>query len=130
MMCQGTLQAQLAADAELKYLAQKAFVSYTRSCFLQPNKQVFDVRGTRANDFHISDICIAFSDLFCSAAAGGVRGLAGTRAHSQNFLHEGTALLRITFVVVMQPQSKKKEKNISRDATMEAKVPQDAQDCY
>lgn len=35
--------AEVAADKDLKYLAQRAFVSYVRSVHLQPNKDVFDV---------------------------------------------------------------------------------------
>lgn len=37
------LQALLAEEGELRALAQKAFVSYMRSVFLQPNKDVFSV---------------------------------------------------------------------------------------
>lgn len=37
---QSKVQALVAADPELKSLAQKAFVSYMRSVFLQPNKEV------------------------------------------------------------------------------------------
>ena len=33
----------MAADPELKYVAQRAFTSYIRSISLQPNKDVFDV---------------------------------------------------------------------------------------
>ena len=35
--------AEVASDKDLKYLAQRAFVSYVRSVYLQPNKDVFDV---------------------------------------------------------------------------------------
>jgi hypothetical protein len=34
---------QVAADPELKTLAQRAFVSYVRSVSIQPNKDVFNV---------------------------------------------------------------------------------------
>lgn len=40
---QPELQAQLFQDPELKYLAQKAFISYMRSVYIQRDKQVFDV---------------------------------------------------------------------------------------
>lgn len=33
----------LASDPDLKFLAQKAFISYIRSIFLQSNKEVFKV---------------------------------------------------------------------------------------
>ena len=36
------VQAEIAADVELKALAQKAFKSYVKSVSLQPNKTVFD----------------------------------------------------------------------------------------
>jgi len=39
----GKIAAEVAADADLKYLAQRAFSSYVRSVYLQPNKAVFDV---------------------------------------------------------------------------------------
>ena len=37
--------AEVAADPELKYVAQRAFVSYVRSVLLQGNKAVFDVNA-------------------------------------------------------------------------------------
>lgn len=40
---QSELQAQMFQDPELKYLAQKAFISYVRSVYLQKDKQVFNV---------------------------------------------------------------------------------------
>lgn len=40
---QPELQAQLFQDPELKYIAQKAFISYVRSVYLQKNKEVFNV---------------------------------------------------------------------------------------
>lgn len=42
---QPELQAQLFQDPELKYIAQKAFISYVRSIHLQKNKQVFNVEN-------------------------------------------------------------------------------------
>ena len=38
-----SIQGLLGKDSELKYLAQRAVVSYLRSIYLQPNKDVFDV---------------------------------------------------------------------------------------
>ena len=38
-----SIQGLLGKDSELKYLAQRAVVSYLRSVHLQPNKDVFDV---------------------------------------------------------------------------------------
>ena len=38
-----SIQGLLGKDSELKYLAQRAVVSYLRSVYLQPNKDVFDV---------------------------------------------------------------------------------------
>jgi hypothetical protein len=40
--CYRGAMGQVAADPELKYVAQKAFTSYIRSVSLQPNKDVFD----------------------------------------------------------------------------------------
>lgn len=45
------LQALLAEEGELRALAQKAFVSYMRSVFLQPNKEVFNVDKLDGNGF-------------------------------------------------------------------------------
>lgn len=51
---QTKLQSILAAEPSLKYLAQKAFVSYMRSVFLQPAKDVFDVNALPAEEFSLS----------------------------------------------------------------------------
>ena len=40
-----SIQGLLGKDADLKYLAQRAVVSYLRSVYLQPNKEVFDVNA-------------------------------------------------------------------------------------
>jgi ATP-dependent RNA helicase DDX10/DBP4 len=40
-----SIQGLLGKDTELKYLAQRAVVSYLRSIYLQPNKEVFDVNA-------------------------------------------------------------------------------------
>ena len=40
-----SIQGLLGKDTELKYLAQRAMVSYLRSIYLQPNKDVFDVNA-------------------------------------------------------------------------------------
>jgi ATP-dependent RNA helicase DDX10/DBP4 len=45
------IQEIVAEDPELKYLAQKAFISYMRSVFLQANKEVFNVEALPANAF-------------------------------------------------------------------------------
>lgn len=39
------VRAEVAADAELKELAQKSFKSYIKSVSLQPNKDVFTAEG-------------------------------------------------------------------------------------
>ncbi|KJE95924.1 ATP-dependent RNA helicase dbp4 [Capsaspora owczarzaki ATCC 30864] len=49
-----SLAAFCTQEPELKYLAQKYFVSYMRSVFLQPNKQVFDVHALPAEEFALS----------------------------------------------------------------------------
>jgi len=41
-------QGYLAEDPDLKYLAQRAFIAYVRSVYLQSNKDVFDVHGIEA----------------------------------------------------------------------------------
>jgi ATP-dependent RNA helicase DDX10/DBP4 len=45
------LQSYCFSDPEIKYLGQKAFVSYLRSIFLQKNKQVFDVHQLNIDKF-------------------------------------------------------------------------------
>ena len=42
---------QVAADPELKYVAQRAFTSYVRSVSLQPNKDVFDASALPLDAF-------------------------------------------------------------------------------
>lgn len=44
----------IAENPELKYLSQKAFISYMRSIFLQSNKEVFDVHALPAAAFATS----------------------------------------------------------------------------
>lgn len=45
------LQSLCASDTELKYLAQKCFVSYMRSVYLQANKEVFKFDELRASEY-------------------------------------------------------------------------------
>ena len=47
----GKLAAEIAADAELKSLAQGAFVAYVRSVALQTNKSIFSLADVPAKDF-------------------------------------------------------------------------------
>ena len=46
-----SIQGLLGKDSELKYLAQRAVVSYLRSVYLQPNKDVFDVDALDVEKF-------------------------------------------------------------------------------
>ena len=48
------LQAYCAEDQTLKYLAQKCFISYMRSVFLQANKSVFKLDQLPAKDFSMA----------------------------------------------------------------------------
>ncbi|MDP2438589.1 MAG: DEAD/DEAH box helicase [archaeon] len=48
---EGSLAGLLAREADLKFTAQKALVSYFRSVFLQKNKDVFDVHSLPAAEF-------------------------------------------------------------------------------
>ena len=48
------LGAHAAQDADFKYLAQKAFISYMRSVYLRKNKLVFDIRKLPAEEFAFS----------------------------------------------------------------------------
>lgn len=45
------LEEFLVQDQELKYLAQKAFISYMRSIFLMGNKEIFNVYDLPAAEF-------------------------------------------------------------------------------
>lgn len=47
----GHLQSQCSADPEIKYLAQKALISYVRSIHLQRNKKVFQVSAMPLDEF-------------------------------------------------------------------------------
>ena len=51
---QGKLEAFCAQDGEMKHWAQKSFISYMRSVYLQSNKDVFDVHSLPANEYAIS----------------------------------------------------------------------------
>lgn len=55
---QQTIQKQLQSfcfkDPEIKYLAQRAFVAYMRSVYLQRNKKIFDVTALPAEEFALS----------------------------------------------------------------------------
>ncbi|ORX98326.1 DEAD-domain-containing protein [Basidiobolus meristosporus CBS 931.73] len=48
------LQSFCFQDPEIKYLAQKAFVSYMRSVYLQRNKDIFDVNSLPGEEFATS----------------------------------------------------------------------------
>jgi len=45
------LKSSVAESVELKHLAQRYFVSYVRSIFLMPNKEVFDVKSLPLKEF-------------------------------------------------------------------------------
>lgn len=66
---------QVAADPDLKYLAQRAFVSYTRSVYLQPNKEV----GERSRLILSILLIHVVAWLACLCAFGGP-GVQGARA--------------------------------------------------
>jgi ATP-dependent RNA helicase DDX10/DBP4 len=51
---QNQLQNMCFQDPELKYLGQKAFVSYTRSIFVQKDKEIFDVKKIDLEGFAAS----------------------------------------------------------------------------
>jgi ATP-dependent RNA helicase DDX10/DBP4 len=51
---QNQLQNMCFQDPELKYLGQKAFVSYTRSVFLQKDKDIFDINKVDLEGFATS----------------------------------------------------------------------------
>jgi len=48
------MAAEVAADPELKYVGQRAYVSYVRSVLLQRNKEIFDVNALPLHDFALS----------------------------------------------------------------------------
>jgi ATP-dependent RNA helicase DDX10/DBP4 len=52
------VRAEVAADTELKTLAQKAFKSYVKSVALQPNKDVFDVHALPLDAFAEVRSCV------------------------------------------------------------------------
>jgi ATP-dependent RNA helicase DDX10/DBP4 len=47
----GQIEAILAEDGDLKYIAQKAFITYMRSIFLQKDKEVFQIEKVDAQKF-------------------------------------------------------------------------------
>ncbi|KAI9358024.1 P-loop containing nucleoside triphosphate hydrolase protein [Pilaira anomala] len=51
---QKQLQSFCFQDPEIKYLAQRAFVAYMRSIYLQRNKKVFDVTALPAEEYALS----------------------------------------------------------------------------
>lgn len=48
------LAALLSKDPDLKYMAQRAFVTYLRSIHLRPDKEIFDVSKLPIEDFSVS----------------------------------------------------------------------------
>ena len=50
----GKLQGFCAQDPDMKYLAQKCFISYMRSVYLQSNKDVFDVHKLPGEKFAVA----------------------------------------------------------------------------
>eukprot|EP01018_Ginkgo_biloba_P010436 Gb_10018 [translate_table: standard] len=50
----GSLAALLSKDPDLKYMAQRAFVTYLRSIHLRPDKETFDVSKLPIEDFSVS----------------------------------------------------------------------------
>ena len=51
---QGKLEAFCAQDGDMKHWAQKSFISYMRSVYLQSNKDVFDVNVLPTNEYATS----------------------------------------------------------------------------
>ncbi|XP_065883738.1 probable ATP-dependent RNA helicase DDX10 [Dysidea avara] len=51
---QGKLEAFCAQDGEMKHWAQKSFISYVRSVYLQSNKEVFNVHLLPMNEYALS----------------------------------------------------------------------------
>lgn len=51
MSIKASLQSVVAANQDIKYLAQRAFISYMRGIFLEKNKDVFDVKALPADEF-------------------------------------------------------------------------------
>ncbi len=64
------VRSEVAADAELKELAQKSFKSYIKSVSLQPNKDVFTAEGLPLDAYAEVQIpiCICFVD--CMSCVG------------------------------------------------------------
>ena len=54
-MCACGCVNQVAADADLKDLATKAFTSYVKSYSMQPNKAVFDLTSIPLDEF--AEVC-------------------------------------------------------------------------
>ena len=51
---QNQLQNMCFKDSELKYLGQKAFISYTKSIYLQKDKEIFDIHKLQLEEFAAS----------------------------------------------------------------------------
>ena len=54
MSVKASLQAVVAANPDIKHLAQRAFISYMRAVFLEKNKDVFNVKALPADEFAAS----------------------------------------------------------------------------
>ena len=50
MTVRNTVQSFVSEFVDLKYLAQRAFISYLRSVYLSSDKEVFDVMKINHND--------------------------------------------------------------------------------
>ena len=59
----GSLQGIVAENKDIKHLAERAFVSYVRSIFLMPNKEIFDVKSLPLKEFAESFGLISIPEL-------------------------------------------------------------------
>jgi ATP-dependent RNA helicase DDX10/DBP4 len=101
----GKIAAEVAADSELKYLAQKAFTSYVRSVYLQTNKAVFNVSTLSMQEFAESLGLVVPPKVKISTKAS-MLGAEELRYESHKRKNENKALARLKQQIAQAKHSK------------------------
>ena len=129
----GKLAAEVAADPELKHLAQRAFCSYIRSVYLQPNRAVFG----RVTDLPTAEYAeslglatvpdIKVLHAAAAAAGAGVEGAAADtvqqlRAESHKLKNSNKALARLKESIAASKEAKRRAAAAAAATTSPASV--------
>jgi ATP-dependent RNA helicase DDX10/DBP4 len=120
----GKLAAEVAADSELKSMAQKAYTSYARSVYLQPNKEVFKVQGQAWKDYGESLGLAVIPELKfrTSSSAGGAGAGAGSGSSGEEEEEEGDEGGEEEDVVALRREAHARKNQNKALARLKAKI--------